>query len=260
LIYGSATDLYSTVKFFKSNGTQSSSRNPQKMSATNGISTAASELHTQASAQPIESSPVSSQTKDSHDNSTKTPAQLEYEHLQNQFNECYEISQRIFTEEQNQRQTLAFFQRRNNALLELICKVEPQPSLQVTVDTARIEKIMETSNRLLNVLTLLVDFSPETEIDKLHYVNLYLNEMVPELVNDDISSVEINPQEVDSWVQRENLPVVPPEMKQIEIPACGMAMEYVGTDGPNVEPEVVVGKAVKKKRKVEGGTKKRGGK
>jgi hypothetical protein len=144
---------------------------------------------------------------------------------------------------------LAFFQRRNNALLELICKVEPQPPLQVSVDTARIEQIMEKSNRLLNVLTLLVDFSPETEIDKLHYVNLYLNELVPDLLNDDISSLEINPQQVDSWVQRENLGLAPPDFKQIEIPASGLVQQYVGTDGPTVEQESVAVKPVKKKRK-----------
>lgn len=172
----------------------------------------------------------------------------EYKRLQQQFKVGYEISQKLFLEEQDQRQAMAFYQRRNNAMLEVLSKVDTQPNSLISIDKSRISKIIEQSPRLSKTLTPLLEFTNESKLDKLHYVNLFINESLPELINDDLSSIEINPQNIESWIRRQKLQLISKNFKPIDIPATGIHQEYIGHDCPPPEDETVT-KTNKKKRK-----------
>lgn len=172
----------------------------------------------------------------------------EFKNLLERFKAGYEISQKLFLEEQDQRQTLAYYQRRNNALLEMLSKFESQSNLPTSIDDTRINKIIEQSSRLSKILTPLINFNHETKIDRLHYVDVFINETIPEQINDDLSGIEINPQSLESWIQHQKFDLISKNMKPIDIPATGIHSEYIGHDRPPPEEETT-SKPAKKKRK-----------
>lgn len=175
--------------------------------------------------------------------SSQTPDySAEYARLHNKFKVLYQVSHKVFIEEQQQRQTLAFLKRRNNALLDLLHKVDDTPA---TTDDDKIQRIIDRTPKLAKLLTPLLSLNENTIIDKSHFINCFIDEAVPDLLNDDISPLEINPQDFESWINRQKTTLTSLNFSEIDISHLGLYLEYIGTDCPPPEDEI----NRKKKRK-----------
>lgn len=183
-----------------------------------------------------------------------------YEKLQDRFKKAYIKSQQLFEIERNQRQTLSYYHRRNQAILSLLAELEPIDAQTTNVIAPdRIRKIGEVAPRLKPILDPLVKLNSNKDdqpISKNHYLNLYLVEKIPDLINDDMISLEINPQEVESWCRRHYPNLVASKYKPFLIQSTGINSEYTGSDYPllidgNSKMPASGSGSSKKKRKLE---------
>ena len=141
--------------------------------------------------------------------SNKDYAKL-FEKYQERFYKVYSVSQKIFQSEVSQRQALSFYQRRNNALIDLLDKFESKELVAPSTDQApadgvnsRIENLIAMNPRLLEVLTPLLSIDdPKQQFKETHKINLLINEAIPDLINDDMGNFELNPQDIEPWVRR----------------------------------------------------------
>lgn len=141
--------------------------------------------------------------------SNKDYAKL-FEKYQERFYKVYSVSQRLFQSEVSQRQALSFYQRRNNALIDLLDKFESKEPVPPTTDQAladsdksRIENLITMNPRLKEVLTpLLAIDDSQQQFKETHKINLLINEAIPDLINDDMGNFELNPQDIEPWVRR----------------------------------------------------------
>lgn len=141
--------------------------------------------------------------------SNKDYAKL-FEKYQERFYKVYSISQKLFQNEVSQRQALSFYQRRNNALIDLLDKFESKEPLSPTTDQvmagtdkSRIENLIAMNPRLQEVLTpLLAIDDSQQQFKETHKINLLINEAIPDLINDDMGNFELNPQDIEPWVRR----------------------------------------------------------
>lgn len=166
-----------------------------------------------------------------------------YEKYQERFRKAYAKSQELFEMERNQRLTMSYYHRRNQALLGLIAELEAGENDEITfppIESDRIKKIMEVAPRLKSTLEPLIELQEKNnnqddkskEVRKSHYLNLYHIEKIPDMINDDIIHAEINPQELEPWCRRHYPNLVSSKYKPLTIQTLSMNSEYTGTDFP----------------------------
>lgn len=178
-----------------------------------------------------ESDPEFDQDHTEIDSNKKTSPNKDYaklfEKYQERFYKVYSVSQKLFQNEVSQRETLSFYQRRNNALIDLLDKFESgkqettaSPEILSNTDISRIENLISMNPKLQSIL------SPLLAIDDLlqqlkhtHKINLLINEAIPELINDDTSNFELNPQDIEPWVRRHYPNLIISKYKPISINA-----------------------------------------
>lgn len=132
-----------------------------------------------------------------------------FEKYQERFSKVYSTSQDLFQAELSQRQALNFYCRRNNALLDLLHESEnnePAPLQRQILsenDKLRIDNLMKLNPKLQKTLSPLLEIENRSQQLKSTYkINLLINETIPELINDDIDNLELNPQDIEPWVRR----------------------------------------------------------
>ncbi|EGW34025.1 uncharacterized protein SPAPADRAFT_133687 [Spathaspora passalidarum NRRL Y-27907] len=167
-----------------------------------------------------------------------------YEKYLDRYKKAYANSASLFNKEKNQRITLSYYIRRNNAILSILDQLEQQQQQQqqqqqseTTDESARIKKIIETAPRLAKVLDPLANLDDTTPISKKHLLNCILYEKVPDLINDDLINSEVNPQDMEAWCRRHYPNLVSSKYKPLNVQNSGVVNEYSGTDFPLVDNE-----------------------
>lgn len=176
--------------------------------------------------------------EDIDDDSEDKDYSMIYEKFQKRFNRVYETSHSLFEQEKSQRQSLTYFQQRNNALLKLIEEFDHAGPRRNVVEPLSIETATRVSMLIQRVTRLQQKLAPllrlvggsEFEVDKQHLINLYINEKIPEEINDDISSIERNPQDIVSWCRRNYPDLVLLDYKPTDIPVKGLRAEYINSE------------------------------
>ncbi|KAI5962229.1 uncharacterized protein KGF55_003305 [Candida pseudojiufengensis] len=163
--------------------------------------------------------------------------QILYNQLQEKFKIVFTESNRLFENERNQRKTLAYYQRRNQAILDILEKFEEEEENEENgtkdddtskeIENNRIKQIISKVPRLKNTLSKLID-SDQFKPDSNTLLNLYLIEKIPDLVNDEFISLEINPQSADLWCNK-NTPFINGDYKPITLETLNNFNEYSGT-------------------------------
>lgn len=143
-----------------------------------------------------------------------------YHTLQDRFKTVSSELSKTYEEEQNQRKTLSYYQRRNQAILNVLECFENTSTLTTTnnnttstpldtFDADRIRRIVAKVPRLAKTLSPLMQQHQQQEaspsnipISSNLLLNAYLIENVPDLIDDDLTSIEINPQSIESWCRR----------------------------------------------------------
>lgn len=162
-----------------------------------------------------------------------------YESLQEQFNKAYSLSQKLFVTEKTQRQTLYFYKRRNNALLDFLYELEGEEDnleTPLNIDQTRIANLInfkpELHAQLLPIMQMLTNTDPNQIRLKLNLsVDLATDELIPELPNDDLHTIETNPQDTEMWTRRNYSHLVISKFKPAEIRGKGVR-EYI--DSPTL--------------------------
>lgn len=123
------------------------------------------------------------------------------ENLQKQFSESYNVSVELFEAEQAQRQTMNFYQRRNNALLELLYNIESEPEANILELTrGRIENVAQMDPELSLVLEPLMN--EEVALKHAYKINMFIHEGILEIPNEGLENYERNPQDLEPWACR----------------------------------------------------------
>lgn len=135
------------------------------------------------------------------DDSDDTDYYALLDELQKQFLHVYHKSVDLFEEERAQRKAMIFYQQRNNALLELLTNIEPQPDANFIHETSnRIENIIEMNPALASILEPLV--RQKAPLKPAHKLNMFLHETIPETSQEIIEEYERNPQDLEPWACR----------------------------------------------------------
>ncbi|QFZ28851.1 hypothetical protein EJF18_50068 [Clavispora lusitaniae] len=147
-----------------------------------------------------------------------------YEQLQEKFNNEFAMSQKLFITEKTQRQALYYYKRRNDAILDLLADLEDDDPVNgpSPIDKDRVAHLMSLSPALANTLTPLhqilssEDPTSITVKESLH-TDLPVYEMIPDLANDELDTVEVNPEETDMWIRRNYAHLVISKFKPLEV-------------------------------------------
>ena len=161
-----------------------------------------------------------------------------YQRFQQRFVKVYETSHDLFEKEKSQRQSLTYFHQRNNALLKLIQEFDEEGHNRNTVEPLSLESASRISTLIQRVPRLQAKLTPllklmngsELEVEKQHLINLFLNEKIPENINDDLISMETNPQDVESWCRRNYPNLIKLDFTPTDIPVKGLRAEYINSD------------------------------
>lgn len=161
-----------------------------------------------------------------------------YEELLAQFNQAYLMSQKMFITEKTQRQTLYYYKRRNNALLDFLAKLDEDERIAATtdLDLQRINSVIAKKPELLETLTPLLQMASSLNHDDIqlkesYNVGLAVDEIIPELVGDELDIAEVNPQDTEMWTRRNYSHLVVSKFKPVEIRSKGVR-EY--TEPPSL--------------------------
>lgn len=207
-----------------------------------------------------------------------------YEKYQDKFTQVFDESKRLFKLEQINRTYMSYLKRRNNGILDVLAELEDDDLLdeievkmaedddnddeQIHIDTNRIENIMSMAPKLRHSLSILTKFSDssvlQAPLKNLVPSDLFIDELIPDMANDDFRELETNPQLVDNWTRRHYPNLVVSKLKPLIYKPYGVLDEFYnlnnieGTlwrdfhplagDLSNQEPEVAV--ATKRKRKL----------
>lgn len=193
-----------------------------------------------------------------------------YQDLQNQFKTASLQLSKAFEEERNQRKTLSYYERRNQAILNILECIEENSNNSTSnshettdpFDTERIRRIVEKAPRLAKTLSPLTthrQFS-NVPISSNLYLIAYLMDHIPDLIDDDLTSIEINPQSIESWCRRNRHSIaanlVSGASKPITIEMLKRLNEYngvefdLGIDGKLiVTPQAASSSSKKRRRK-----------
>ncbi|KAI5954496.1 hypothetical protein KGF54_002271 [Candida jiufengensis] len=182
-----------------------------------------------------------------------------YSQLQEKFKTVATSLNTTFENEKNQRKTLAYYQRRNQAILDILEKFEdeiPQEtngnidSNEIEID--RLNQIISKVPRLKNTLSKIT--TKEEKLDSNTLLNLYLIEKIPDLINDEFISFEINPQSADVWCNQ-NTPFINGDFKPMTLKSLENFNEYNGTkfdlgvDGKLIVTPQAASSSTKKRRR-----------
>lgn len=161
-----------------------------------------------------------------------------YEELQEKFNKVFAVSQKLFITDKTQRQTLYYYKRRNDALLDFLAEVDNQETANepFEIDNDRLTNLISLAPNLAQILSPLQKLSsheaPESiQLKELLHADLPVYEMVPDTVNDELDTVEVNPQDTDMWIRRNYAHLVISKFKPLDIRGKGVR-EYI--DAPAV--------------------------
>lgn len=157
-----------------------------------------------------------------------------YDTLQEHFNKVYSVSQKLFVTEKTQRQTMYYYKRRNDAILDLLCELEGEDEnvdIPVHLEPQRIADIISAKPELQNILEPALRIArgddPATiKVKESYNVDLAVNESIPEIANDELDTVEINPQDTEMWTRRNYAHLVISKFKPVEIRGKGVR-EYI---------------------------------
>ncbi|KAI5949723.1 hypothetical protein KGF57_004546 [Candida theae] len=213
--------------------------------------------------------PASTDNDDEIDSMPFEELQQLYHTLQEQFKVASSQLSSTFENEQSQRKTLSYFERRNQAILNILEHLEDNSTTNDNFtspnlfDTERINRIVEKVPRLAKTL------SPLTQHPQLFanvaipcnlLLNAYLIENIPDIINDDLTSIEINPQSIEAWCRRNRQSVttnlVPGASKPVTLEMLKRLNVYngvefdLGIDGKMiVTPQAASSSSKKRKRK-----------
>lgn len=123
-----------------------------------------------------------------------------YTRLQEEFSHKYNHLFKLFQEEKLLRETLAFYKRRNNALLDILAEAEPTKNVLDEELILRVKNLVEMNPQLDALLEIqnLESLSKSTNVK----LNLLLEESIAELPVDDTIHVEKNPEDIELWLRR----------------------------------------------------------
>lgn len=182
--------------------------------------------------------------------------QATYNKLQQRFEVVLKASATLFDLENSSRQTLAYFKRRNDAILDYLDTVEERKL--ATLDKDRLDALVERCPRIADTVMPIADLDdPQLKIHKKHYENLYLTEQISDLINDDVSPLEVDPTLAQWWCQTHNHhDLVLPQFRLADVPVEGIQEGYVGSGLEmnwleSEKPKKAVKKRPEKKKKAE---------
>lgn len=186
--------------------------------------------------------PATEPTQDSHKPEEEIDYNKIYDGLQERFNKVYSISQKLFVTEKTQRQTMYYYKRRNDALLDLLSEMEEEieiDDLPMTIDGDRISQIISDNPDLTEILSPVSEMAsgqdPATIKMKDSYnVDLAVVEAIPDIVNDELDTVEVNPQDTEMWTRRNYAHLVLSKFKPVEIRGKGVR-EYINSPTLNTK-------------------------
>lgn len=167
-----------------------------------------------------------------------------YDKLTDRFNQAYNESQALHLTEKAQRQTLYHYKRRNNALIDFLRSFddgtyELLENERMMIDASRIENLISFQPALADTLNPILKLArgdpPETiHLDSSYEVNLIVDELIPELPNDELDAAELNPQELEMWTRRNFSHLVVSKFKPADVRAKGVR-EYVDSAANNMK-------------------------
>lgn len=166
-----------------------------------------------------------------------------YEGLQERFNKVYSISQKLFVTEKTQRQTMYYYKRRNDALLDLLCELEDcgdeDLDTPTSFDHERIANIISEKPELGEILDPVLQIAlgedaSNIKVKDSYNVDLAVNESIPDIVNDELDTVEVNPQDTEMWTRRNYAHLVISKFKPVEIRGKGVR-EYINSPTLNTK-------------------------
>lgn len=149
-----------------------------------------------------------------------------YEELQLHFHEVYSLSHKLAVTEKAQRQTLYNYRRKIDALLDYMAEFEDRDEDPLdgplAVDNKKIEDIISRRPELKNTLSPLLQISQDDspadiKLKKSYNVNLTVDELIPDIPQDELDAVEVNPQETEMWVRRNYPHLVVSKFRPIEV-------------------------------------------
>lgn len=153
-----------------------------------------------------------------------------YEGLQEQFNKAYSLSQTLFVTEKTQRQALNYYKRRKNALTDFLADLEASDDdidMPLQINPQRIANLIALKPDLEPTLRPLLHIAAGTDplliaLKPTYGVDLTTEELIPDLPNDDLDSVENNPQDTEMWTRRNYSHLVNSKFKPAEIRPKGV--------------------------------------
>lgn len=120
--------------------------------------------------------------------------------------------------------TLAYYTRRNTAILRLLLSFGCTSSIP---GRERIAAIAEKTPRLAQALEpALLIFNEDATVSSLHWLNLILTEGVAEMLQDDVGSIS-DPLSLASWASTRTT-LIPGDYTPLHIPASGVNSSYSG--------------------------------
>lgn len=128
--------------------------------------------------------------------------------------------------EKAQRQTLYNYRRKIDALLDYMAEFEDRDEDPLdgplAVDNKKIEDIISRRPELKNTLSPLLQISQDDspadiKLKKSYNVNLTVDELIPDIPQDELDAVEVNPQETEMWVRRNYPHLVVSKFRPIEV-------------------------------------------
>lgn len=130
-----------------------------------------------------------------------------YADLQEKYHLAYSRSQKLFVTEKAQRKTLYHYKRRINAILDLLADSENETLPDPGIDADRISAVIQKEPALEKHLSLVLKIAAGEDektipLKPSSLIDLAVNEMIPELTNDELDTVEMNPQDTDMWTRR----------------------------------------------------------
>lgn len=177
-----------------------------------------------------------------------------YEKYHEMFKKVYSHSQNLFSLERAQKQTMRFYQRRNNAFLDVLDQFEGFFNNKIIKENLTTNKIVFNN---IESLKKIVKLSPQTNetleslieyystdsgtktdnIEKNYYflqkkylIDLFVNESIPDLVSDDLTMIESNPQDTKHWCRRSFPNLIPSTFNPLIFPSNGFFYEYDEND------------------------------
>lgn len=185
--------------------------------------------------QPSAQSPTIDHPQESQEPDEEIDYSKIYDDLQEHFNKVYSISQKLFVTEKTQRQTLYYYKRRNDALLDLLSEMEDDYETDdpLNIYGDRISQIISAKPELAELLSPVSQIAsgqdPATIKMKDSYnVNLAVVEAIPDTVIDEVDTVEVNPQDTEMWTRRNYAHLVISKFKPVEIRGKGVR-EYINS-------------------------------